>query len=222
MEDRSYYSQSDNAEFRLVLPGTLGYREALELQLELHSEVKQGKLGGALVVLEHPPVITKGVGTHAENLLVPESVLSANGVEIVETDRGGDATYHGPGQIVGYPIVNLRARGNDVHAFLCLLESIIISTLADYNLEGERHGLAGVWVGDKKICSIGIAVRGGVTYHGFSFNVSPNMAHFGFINPCGLDAQQITCLSRLIDPAPGIDEVRERVIKKFFEHFGIK
>jgi lipoic acid synthetase len=184
--------------------------------------VKAGKLGGALVVLEHPPVITKGVGTHVENMLVPESVLRANGVEVVETDRGGDATYHGPGQIVGYPIINLRKSGNDVHGFLRLLESVVISTLADYGLEGRRHGLAGVWVGEKKICSIGIAVRGGVSYHGFALNVCPNMRHFAFINPCGLQSEQITSLEQLLDPVPSLDEVRERVIEHFIAQFGIE
>lgn len=208
--------------FRLIELGTVGYREALGLQLELHSQVRDGRLGGALILLEHDPVITTGVGTHAENLLAPETVLRANGIDLVESDRGGDATYHGPGQLVAYPIVNLRGRGNDVHEFLRLLENVVISTLSDLGLEGTRHGRAGVWVGGKKVCSIGIAVRRGITYHGLALNVSPNMRHFAFINPCGLESSMITSLEELVAPVPGIPAVRERLAEHFLLNLGIE
>lgn len=202
-------------EYRLFDLGVTGYKEALELQLSLHADVKSGKLGGALVLLEHNPVITLGTSAHPENILVPESVLTSKGIEVVKTDRGGDVTYHGPGQLTGYPIINLRAIGSDVHGFLRLIESIIISTIADFGLSGGKNGPAGVWVGEKKICSIGIAIRGGVAYHGFALNVDPDLSHFTFINPCGLESERITSLSRLVEPAPDMQTVREYVVKHF-------
>lgn len=209
--------------FRLVEPeGLVRYKDALELQLELHSEVRAGNLWGALVLLEHFPVITMGASAHEENVLVAESVLKENGIEIVETDRGGDATYHGPGQIVGYPIVNLRAAGSDVHRFLRLIESTVISTLEDYGLSGSRNGPAGVWVGDKKVCSIGIAIRRGVTYHGFALNVDPDLCHFSFINPCGLNAERVSSLRYLVNPTPDMADVRSHIVKHFLCNFGME
>lgn len=214
--------QLDLDGFRLVEPGLMSYIDALELQLELHAEVLTGQLWGALMLLEHHPVISMGAGAHSENVLVPEPVLKANGIEIVETDRGGDATYHGPGQLVGYPIVNLRAVGSDVHSFLRLIEGTVISTLADYGLEGTRNGPAGVWVGDKKVCSIGIAIRRGITYHGFALNVDPDLRHFSFINPCGLNAERVSSLRYMTDPAPDMADVRARIAEHFLRHLGIR
>ena len=203
--------------FRSIDLGVVSYSEALELQLGLHSDVREGKLDGALILLEHNPVITIGAGADPKNVLASEDILRVNGIELVRTDRGGDVTYHGPGQLVGYPIINLRAIGSDVHDFLRLLEEVIISTIADFGVEGHRNGPAGVWVGDKKICSIGISIRGGVTYHGFALNVCPNLLHFEYINPCGLCSEQITSLERLIKLTPDMSLVRERV-KEHFEH----
>jgi lipoate-protein ligase B len=205
----------NNASFRLLNLGFVHYRDALDLQLKLHAEVRAGNLSGALVLLEHHPVISLGAGTHEQNLLASEKILSENGIELVRTDRGGDVTYHGPGQLVGYPIINLRTLGSDVHGFLRLIEKVVISIIADFGIEGTRNGPAGVWVGDKKVCSIGISVRVGVTYHGFALNVCPDLRHFQFINPCGLDSAQITSLAMLLDPAPDMSRVRERAIEHF-------
>ncbi|MBI2844810.1 MAG: lipoyl(octanoyl) transferase LipB [Armatimonadetes bacterium] len=207
--------EADPLEFHLINLGLTPYREALGLQIRLHSDVRSGKLGGALILLEHHPVITLGASTQMENLLASEDQLAEHGIELVRIDRGGDATYHGPGQLVGYPIVNLRAIGSDVHGFLRLLEQVVISTLAEFGLSGGNKGPAGVWIGDKKICSIGIAVRGGVTYHGFALNVSPNLRHFTFINPCGLDSAQITSLERIMDPLPSMSTVRATIAEHF-------
>jgi lipoate-protein ligase B len=193
----------------------------MELQLGLHADVKAGKITGALILVEHLPVITMGASAEPKNVLVPADVLESNRIDLVKTDRGGDATYHGPGQLVGYPVVNLRTMGSDVHNFLRLLESTVISTIADFGVTGGRNGPAGVWVGDKKICSIGIAVRGGVTYHGFALNVDPDLRHFAFINPCGLDSDRITSLRHLADPLPDMVTVRARVVEHFQRHFGL-
>lgn len=222
--ERSYIRRSDagNFQFKVINVGLMKYSDALDLQLSLHADVKTGKIGGALVLLEHHPVITLGVSTHPENLLVPENILKENGIEIVKTDRGGDVTYHGPGQLTGYLIIDLRVIKSDVHGFLRLIENIIISTLADFGLEGSKNGPAGVWACGKKICSIGIAVRGGVTYHGFAFNVDPNLSHFSFINPCGLESERITSLKRLLEPAPDMQMVRERVSIHFTHFLNLK
>lgn len=206
---------------RLLDLGLMHYADALDLQLKLHAEVREGKLDGALILLEHHPVITLGASAKPHNLLVNDSVLRDIGIELVKTDRGGDATYHGPGQLVGYPIINLRAIRKDVHSFLRLIECTIISAVADFGVDAGRNGPAGVWAGDKKICSIGIAVRGGVTYHGFALNVSPNLRHFTFINPCGLMSEQITSLSQLVSPPPDMQAVRERVAEHFQRNFGV-
>ena len=219
---KAYCGMVDSHGFCLLELGLVHYQEALDLQLSLHSDVCEGRLSGALLLLEHFPVITLGASADPINLLVPESVLESQGIELVRTDRGGDATYHGPGQLVGYPIINLRSIGSDVHRFLRLIESVIISTLADFGITGSRNGPAGVWVGAKKICSIGIAIRKGVTYHGFALNINPNMAHFAFINPCGLNAAQITSISSLITPVPDINTVRARLVDHFEQETGLR
>ena len=205
-------------DFCLVERGLMHFEEALKLQLALHSEVRSGRIKGALILLEHYPVITLGAGARPENLLATEDELRASDIELVRTDRGGDVTYHGPGQLVGYPIVDLRAIRSDVHRFLRLIESTIISAVADFGVAAGRKGPAGVWVGERKLCSIGIAVRGGVTYHGFALNVNPNLNHFGFINPCGLKSEQITSLDRLVAPPPDMSAVRDRVTKYFHRY----
>ena len=211
-----------NSIFALLDLGLVGYNEAYELQIALHKEVREGRLMGALILLEHNPVITQGAGAQPSNLLAAQNELEKQGIELVKTDRGGDVTYHGPGQLVGYPIVNLRAIGSDVHGFLRLLEEIIISVLSDFGIAGSGNGPAGVWVGQKKVCSIGIAVRGGVTYHGFALNINPNLRHFEFINPCGLSSGQITSLEYLVNPIPDMHDVKNRIIEHFERGLGLK
>ena len=222
LSDVPYIQTSQSPVFALLDLGLVGYNEAYELQLASHKEVREGRLAGALILLEHNPVITQGAGTQPANLLAAQNELEKQGIELVKTDRGGDVTYHGPGQLVGYPIVNLRALGSDVHSFLRLLEEIIISVLSNFGINGSGNGPAGVWVGQKKICSIGIAVRGGVTYHGFALNVNPNLRHFEFINPCGLSSEQITSLEHLVNPMPDMLSVKSRVIEHFELGLGLK
>jgi len=199
----------------------MSYTKALSLQLELHARCVSGEIPGVLLLLEHDPVITMGVKTAQDNILAAPQTLDREGVELVRTDRGGDVTYHGPGQLVGYPILPLRKMGLDLRAYLDILQASIIHALAEFGLTGRRHGLAGVWVGDRKVCSIGIAVRRWVTYHGFALNVDPNMRHFALINPCGLDAQEITSLKELLGAAPGMADVRQACVRGFERSFGI-
>lgn len=200
----------------------ISYADALRMQLRLHEQVAARNVPGVLLLLEHDPVITMGVKTGEGNVLVRPEVLQQRGIQLVQTDRGGDVTYHGPGQLVGYPILRLRELGGDVHSFLRTLEQSIIDVLADYGLEAGRSGQAGVWVGDKKVCSIGIAVRKWVSYHGFALNVDPDMSHFRLINPCGLDSQKMTSLAQLLGRAPSMDDVSARCASAIARNFGLE
>jgi len=197
------------------------YAEALALQHGLHDDCVARRIPGALLLLEHDPVITMGVKTDVGNVFTPEHVLNAQGIELVRTDRGGDVTYHGPGQLVGYPILRVRELGGDLHGYLRSLEQCVIDTLAAFGLEGRRNGPAGVWVGEKKICSIGVAVRKWVTYHGFALNVAPNLSHFSLINPCGLDAHTITSMAELLGCAPDMADVRRVCADSFGAVYGL-
>ncbi len=199
----------------------ISYTKALKLQLELHDKVVSGELPGALILLEHDPVITKGVKTGAGNVLVSSQILESQGIDLVDTDRGGDVTYHGPGQLVGYPVFPIRKMGGDLHAYLRQIEQCIIDVLAGFGLDARRNGIAGVWVGSHKICSIGVAIRKWVAYHGFALNVAPNMDHFRLINPCGLASDQLTSLKQLLGTAPPMDEVRSACALAFERNFGI-
>lgn len=201
----------------------ISYVDALALQHDIHQKCVENPENGALLLLEHNPVITLGVkNSSAGNVLANRKVLSEAGIEQVETDRGGDVTYHGPGQLVGYPIFSLRKLGLDLHSYLRSLEQVIIDLLADYGLVGDRNGPAGVWVGDKKVCSIGVAVRRMTTYHGFALNVNPDMNHFRFINPCGLNFEQVSSLSSLLGYVPEMNDVRTICANKFASVFGFK
>ena len=201
--------------------GRISYAKALSLQLDLHAKCADGEIPGILLLLEHDPVITMGVKTGKGNVLVSPEVLKREGIELTETDRGGDVTYHGPGQLVGYPIFRVREMGGDLHRYLRTLEQSIIDALAEFGLKGERNGLAGVWVGDHKVCSIGVAVRKWVTYHGFALNVAPDLRHFGFINPCGMAAERITCMRDLLGFTPDMADVRKACARGFERNFGV-
>jgi lipoyl(octanoyl) transferase len=201
--------------------GRQRYSQTLKLQLELHGRCKEGSVPGAMVAVEHEPVITMGVRTAPGNLLADAKALEREGIEVVQTDRGGDITYHGPGQLVVYPILNLKALGSDVHTFLRLLEESVILTLRPFGVEGHRHGLAGVWTGNRKICSIGVAVRRSITYHGLALNISPNMKHFTYINPCGLQSSQMTSLAELVRPRPALTLVKDALLLNIAQVFDL-
>ena len=176
--------------------GRTEYRAAWERQNALVAQRLAGEIGDTLVFTEHDPVFTLGLRTGAEAHLVWDGArLAREGIATVKTNRGGDITYHGPGQIVGYPIVSLDAH-RDLHAYLRLLEEVLIATLATFGLPAARRaGLTGIWVGHRKIAAIGVAVRRWVAYHGFALNVDPDLRHFGGIVPCGISAADGTVTS---------------------------
>lgn len=212
---------SEPTECLIGIIDRISYSDGVRLQHDLHQRCVSGLIPGALLLLEHDPVITIGVKqSSAANVLVSKETLRECGVELAETDRGGDVTYHGPGQLVGYPILRLRDVADDLHGYLRGLEQSIIDALAEFGLDGERNGPAGVWVGGRKICSIGVAVRKWVTYHGFALNVDPIMDHFSLINPCGLDSRRITSMAELLGEPPDMQRVREacaRCLAKTFK-----
>lgn len=200
--------------------GRMGYEDAYALQRELVSRRKAGEIADQLLFVEHPPAITLGRNAHEANILFSRESLREAGVEIHETDRGGDVTYHGPGQIVGYPIFDLREWKRDVAAYVRALEQAIIEGIGEFGIEGERvPGATGVWVGAAKVAAIGVHLSRWITSHGFALNVETNLDHFQFIVPCGL-TKPVTSLRALGCGAP-IEDVKESLLAAFSEVFEI-
>ena len=205
--------------FRTLRPGRLPYREALALQESL-VERRRREEEDILLLLEHDPVVTLGRGAREENLLFSPEQLSRRGVDCLRVGRGGDVTFHGPGQAVGYPIVDLDPLGRDLHRFLRMLEAMLIDTLETFGVVGERvSGKTGVWVGGGKIASIGIGVRRWVSWHGFSLNVAADLWGFSAIVPCGLSGVSMTSLEGLLGRPVSLEEVEARLIRSFAEVF---
>jgi len=194
--------------------GRTDYGQALELQHQLIAERQQGLIPDQLLLLEHPHVITLGRNGHANNLLASAEVLSRAGIAFYPTDRGGDVTYHGPGQLVGYPIIDLREWKRDVGAYVRAVEQAIIDTLADYGISASRiPKLTGVWVDDRKIAAIGVRISRWVTSHGFALNVSTDLSYFQYIVPCGL-TKPVTSMAAL-DVHAGLHEVGRTLATHF-------
>ena len=190
--------------------GRVDYASALQLQQQLTSDRKQGLIPDQLLLLEHPHVITMGRNGHAENLLAGGDILARAGIAFYPTDRGGDVTYHGPGQLVGYPILDLRDWKRDVSAYVRAVEETIIATLAEYGIAAGRiPKLTGVWVGERKIAAIGVHLSRWVTSHGFALNVSTDLSYFQYIVPCGL-TRRVTSRAALVFRA-SLDEVGTRL-----------
>lgn len=176
--------------------GRVGYLEAARLQHALVRERLAGRVPDTFLLLEHPPVLTLGRGAHVEHLLAAPAELAGAGAEVWETTRGGDVTYHGPGQLVGYGILDLREHGRDVGRYLRDLEEALIRVLADFDIEsGRSRGLTGVWVGERKIAAIGVRAERWVTAHGFALNVDPDLGHFQWIVPCGIRDHGVTSMT---------------------------
>ncbi len=195
--------------------GRTDYGQALELQRQLIAERQQGLIPDQLLLLEHPHVITLGRNGKAANLLASAEVLSRAGIAFYPTDRGGDVTYHGPGQLVGYPIVDLREWQRDVGAYVRAVEQTIIDTLADYGISAGRiPKLTGVWVDDRKIAAIGVHISRWVTSHGFALNVSTDLSYFQYIVPCGL-TKPVTSMAAL-----GVVASLHEVGQTLAAHFG--
>ncbi len=199
------------------------YNNAYSIQKELVAKRISGQIPDTLILLEHEPVITVGRSGSLNNILIREEERLKEKIALCEVDRGGDVTYHGPGQLVGYPILDLNGYGRDIHKFLRLLEEVIIKVLAGYGLKALRlRGLTGVWVGRRKIASIGVGVRKWISFHGFSLNVAPDMRFFSFINPCGLGDGKMTSMKELLGHGLPLEDVREKVVKNFSEVFNVK
>jgi lipoyl(octanoyl) transferase len=181
--------------------GRVPYALGLDLQARLVADRQAGRVRDTLLLLEHEPVFTLGRNAKKENLLLPEEALRARGFDVFETGRGGDVTYHGPGQIVGYPILDLSPDRRDVHRYVRDLEEVLIRTCRDHGVEAGRvPGLTGVWVGREKIGAIGVRIARWVTSHGFAFNAAPDLSPFGLIVPCGIGDRGVTSLERLRGP----------------------
>jgi lipoyl(octanoyl) transferase len=178
----------------------------------LVAERQRAEIPDTLLLLEHESVITLGRSARTEHVLFSREVLAARGVELFETGRGGDVTYHGPGQIVGYPIFDLSPDRRDVHRYVRDLEEVMIRTAADYGVVGTRvAGLTGAWVGQDKLGAIGVRIARWVTSHGFAFNVHTDLSHFGLIVPCGISARGVTSLEALLGHCVDEDEVHHRI-----------
>jgi len=179
----------------IIQPGLTDYRQAWDLQKRLFEKVVAGRSQNYLILTEHHPVITIGKSGNLNNLLTSPSHLSSKGIELVEIDRGGDITFHGPGQPVGYPILDLSQFRQDIHWYLRTIEEVIIMTLKDFELHGTRiPDLTGVWVRKRKICAIGVKVTRWVTMHGFALNVSTDLDYFNHIIPCGIPDHGVTSI----------------------------
>lgn len=202
--------------------GSVPYAEALRLQAELVERRRLGRIPDQLLLLEHPHVITLGTSAHEQNVLVDEADRRLLGIELFETGRGGDVTYHGPGQLVGYPILDLKPDRKDLHRYVRDIEQALILALGRFGIRGDRKpGLTGVWAGDAKIAAIGVRVSSGwITSHGFALNVSTNLGFFDAIVPCGITEYGVTSMARELDVPVEMTDVVEAVEREFLGVFG--
>ena len=200
--------------------GRLRYQDGLDLQAALVAERQAGRITDVLLLLEHEPVFTTGRNARQENVLFPADELRARGYEVFETGRGGDVTYHGPGQVVGYPILDLSPDRRDVHRYVRDLEEVMIRACADFGVTAGRvPGMTGTWVGDEKIGAIGVRIARWVTSHGFAFNVSTDLAPFALIVPCGIRGRGVTTLERLLGRPVPTDEVMTSLTRHLADIF---
>jgi lipoyl(octanoyl) transferase len=196
--------------------GLMDYTEALDLQKKKVAQRKAGAIPDTLLLLEHPHVYTLGRNARRENLLVSVEWLASRGVQVVETDRGGDVTYHGPGQLVGYPILDLTQHRRDISWYMRSLEEVFIRTAGDFGIEATRSaGAPGVWVGNDKLVAMGVHLARWVTSHGFALNVNTDLSYFDWIVPCGLRDKGVTSLAQLLGRPVDMETVTERVVACF-------
>lgn len=216
-------SQTDNrkrrtCEFEYL--GLTSYGPALELQQSLHEARKKGEIEDVFLLVEHPHVITLGRAADRSNILADEATREEKQVELFETGRGGDVTYHGPGQLVGYPLISLSPDRCDVRRYVRDLEEVLIRVAGDYGISAGRiDGLTGVWVGDEKLAAIGVRISRWVTMHGFALNVSTDLDYFGLIIPCGIQDHGVTSLERLLGKKLELKDVADCAVRHFGEVF---
>jgi lipoate-protein ligase B len=203
------------------ISGLTPYSEGITLQERTRADVERGNTPNTLLLIEHTPVITLGRNADEKHLLQSRPAFEKMGIDVLEVDRGGDVTYHGPGQLVAYPIIDLVHWKKSVGWYLRQLEETLIRTLRQYDLKGERaEGMTGVWVGGAKIAAVGIGVRNWITYHGISLNVDPNMDHFNLIVPCGIANKPVTSLRNImVKETPDMASVMDRYSTAFTESF---
>ena len=200
--------------------GTVDYQRAWDLQRHLAKLVSEEKRPNTLLLLEHPSVYTKGRLSRPDHLLFNPKELAAKGIPVYETDRGGQVTYHGPGQLVAYPVVDLRRWGGPLK-YVRTLERIIIDTLADFQVEaGVFEGLTGVWTGDAKVAAIGVKISRGVTYHGFAINVNTDLTYYDQIVPCGIDDRPVTSMAQVLGGPVELEAVQYSLVYHFGRHMG--
>jgi len=203
-----------------VYLGRIDYAQALTLQMQVCEAKKCGFVPDVLLLLEHPHTITLGRNADRKNLLVSEAELSSRGVEIFKVDRGGDITYHGPEQLVGYPVMQLEKGERDVHLYMHDLEESLIRLLAFYKIETVRSkGMTGVWSGGRKIASMGVHISRWITRHGFALNVNTDLSYFRLIVPCGLVDKQMTSMSEILGARFELPEIGERYLEEFGKVF---
>jgi len=207
---------------RVVSPGRVRYEDALKLQEDLVEKRRDGRTGDTLVLLEHPHVITMGSSADKANILVDEEERARLGIDLHKTGRGGDVTYHGPGQLVAYPILDLKPNRKDLHRYLRDLETVLIGAAADYGIEAERDEAGtGVWTAAGKLAAIGIRVSSGwITSHGIALNVNTELQYFDTIVPCGISDRAVTSLERELGFSPPLSEVGDTLIRNFCTVFG--
>lgn len=216
---------SNKPTINIIDLGKMPYLEALELQKKYHQEVVDDLRGDTLLLVEHPPVLTMGKRGDKKNLLVSEVELQRLGVPIIDIERGGDITYHGPGQIVGYPIINLRRVKIKVKDYVDGLEEMLINMLKEhYGVTAlkEPGKYTGVWVDGKKIMAIGVEIKRKVTMHGFAVNVNTNMSHFEWIVPCGLEGRQATSLEQVMGNLLDMTTVKKELVDAFLDQFQLQ
>jgi lipoyl(octanoyl) transferase len=207
-----------SSEVWCVRAGQLPYAHARELQRRLETARLRETIPDVLLLLEHPPVYTKGRRSTPEELPMGEDWYRMQGIEVTDTDRGGRVTYHGPGQLVGYPIVSLRPYGDDVHEYIRRMERLMIESLGEWGVEaGCIDGQTGVWAGDRKIGSIGVHVNRGITTHGFAINVNNDLQPFEWIVPCGIEFCRMTSLSRELGAEQDMDAFMDTTVRIFGE-----
>jgi len=204
--------------------GRAPYAEALELQRTLARDRISGVIPqDVLLLVEHSPVVTLGRSSKGKHLLASPEFLATKGVELFEVERGGDVTFHGPGQLVGYPIIDLKRHKQDLHWYLRQLEQALINSLGTYGIVAEQNtGLTGVWTRGRKIASIGVHARDWVTWHGFALNVTTDLSYFDLIVPCGISGVEMTSMARELGADPNAEDVRRTVCESFAATFDLK
>jgi lipoate-protein ligase B len=202
--------------------GVVRYEVALKLQQELKQARTEGKIGDVLLLLQHPSVFTVGRFRGGEDMIVPPETLAREGIAVFHTNRGGGITYHGPGQLVGYPILNLKENGLGVREYIWKLEEVIIKLLLGLGIQGHRlAGYPGVWASEKKACSVGIHISHHITTHGFALNVTNDLRYFGYVRPCGLAGEVMTSVSEVLEHWVAVETIIERLLPSFSEIFGL-